>query len=220
MLSWKNPPGRTISSISIQRSYDSLRNFTTIGSVVDATSESNGFLDANPPFSAMFYRILIVFEGGAYEFSPTRKAVDTSGAAHYNIAYNWDLNGRPDTIAAQLNDLPSNVNIIKNNTPPPPGTVTPPKVKLPTFPSSYIFTSRLNSIVLHLPDAASKTYRISVFDDQGRKVFDLTNLKEDYFILDKGNFPRAGWYDFELYDQSGLVERNKFAIPRDAKDQR
>jgi hypothetical protein len=49
------------------------------------------------------------------------------------------------------------------------------------------------------------------------KLFELTNLKEEYLIIEKVNFIRSGWYRFELFESGQLVEKNKFFIPKDGK---
>ncbi|MEI9935182.1 MAG: hypothetical protein WDM71_10120 [Ferruginibacter sp.] len=48
----------------MQRSYDSLRNFTTFNSVLNPSSAENGVNDSKPYNGKTFYRVFIVFEGG------------------------------------------------------------------------------------------------------------------------------------------------------------
>ena len=67
VVSWQNNYKKTISNILIQRSYDSLKNFSTIGTVLNPLNKENGYMDANPPYKRMYYRVLISFDGGAYE---------------------------------------------------------------------------------------------------------------------------------------------------------
>jgi hypothetical protein len=75
IVSWKNNYGAKISNINIQRSNDSLKNFTTIGSVLNPLSKENGFVDRNATNTNMFYRVFVAFEGGMYLFSPSHKPV-------------------------------------------------------------------------------------------------------------------------------------------------
>ncbi len=72
IVSWLNEYDKPISNILIQRSYDSLRNFKTIGSVLNPTNKENGYPDNNPPYNKMYYRVSILFEGGSYEIGPSR----------------------------------------------------------------------------------------------------------------------------------------------------
>lgn len=78
VISWVNPY-TSLTTINIQRSYDSLRNFKTIGSVLDIHTKTNGFVDANPPQTNMYYRIFLSFEGAMYIFTKSfRPVIDTS----------------------------------------------------------------------------------------------------------------------------------------------
>jgi hypothetical protein len=80
LVSWSNP-FVTLTTINIQRSFDSLKNFTTIGSVLDVANKRNGFIDAKPITTTMFYRVFLSFEGGTYLFSRSFRPVkDTTRA--------------------------------------------------------------------------------------------------------------------------------------------
>ncbi len=71
--------------------------------------------------------------------------------------------------------------------------------------------------MIHLADAPIKNYTAVFFNDLEKKMFELTNLKEEYLIIEKVNFGKAGWFSFELYESGKLVEKNKFLIPKDGK---
>ena len=78
VISWTNPY-TSLTTINIQRSFDSLKNFKTIGSVLDVKNKTNGFVDAKPPPGIQYYRIFLSFEGGIYIFSNSyRPVIDTS----------------------------------------------------------------------------------------------------------------------------------------------
>ncbi len=74
IVSWLNDYTKPISNIFIQRSYDSLKNFTTIGSVFVPQNKENGYPDNNPPYNRMYYRVSITFEGGEYEIGPSARS--------------------------------------------------------------------------------------------------------------------------------------------------
>ncbi len=79
LITWTNP-FTSLTTINIQRSYDSTKNFSTIGSVLDVANKKNGFVDANFSAPKMFYRVFISFEGGTYMFSNSYKPIiDTAG---------------------------------------------------------------------------------------------------------------------------------------------
>ena len=80
LVSWTNP-FVTLTTINIQRSFDSTKNFTTIGSVLDVANKKNGFIDSKPLSAHMFYRIFLSFEGGTYLFTKSsRPVLDTTKA--------------------------------------------------------------------------------------------------------------------------------------------
>ena len=77
VISWTNP-FTSLATIGIQRSHDSLKNFTTIGSVLNIKAKSNGFVDAKEFMPPQYYRLFIAFEGGSYIFTKShRPGIDT-----------------------------------------------------------------------------------------------------------------------------------------------
>ena len=74
LISWTNP-FVTLTTINIQRSFDSTKNFRTIGTILDVKNKTNGFADNKPPYRKMFYRVFISFEGGTYLFSKSYRPV-------------------------------------------------------------------------------------------------------------------------------------------------
>ncbi len=194
IVSWKNEYKQPVTTINIQRSYDSLKNYTTIGSVLNPQNQENGYADANPPYNKMYYRVFIAFEGGSYIIStPVRPLKDTAAANIAVTRFPWEKDPKADsTVAAPVN----------------------PSIN---FPSKWIYTAKDNNVVLYLPGAASKKYTATFFDELENKLFELTNLKEEYLIIEKVNFIRSGWYRFELFESGQVVEKNKFFIPKDGK---
>ncbi len=78
LISWTNP-FTSVTTINIQRSYDSLKNFTTIGSVLNVEAKTNGFVDSKEFIPPQYYRVFISFEGGTYMFTKShRPGVDTA----------------------------------------------------------------------------------------------------------------------------------------------
>lgn len=198
IVSWKNEYKVPVSNISIQRSYDSLNNFTSISSVLNPESKENGFADTDAPYDRMYYRLFIAFDGGAYIITTAQKPskdlstlIDTSGGIKP-----WQRNPLNDSSLQIPPDSKSN----KDN-----------------YPSERMYTYQDNSIIIRLSDVYLKKYRIVVFDEANDKIFELTNLRDQLLILDKVNFPHSGWYHFEIYDQNGLVEKNRFIVTKDSK---
>lgn len=81
LVSWINPY-TNIADINIQRSADSLKGFTTIGSVINVDAKANGFLDPKEFLpNDQYYRLFISFKGGSYLFTTARRAIDDTTAA-------------------------------------------------------------------------------------------------------------------------------------------
>nr|MDQ6903030.1 hypothetical protein [Bacteroidota bacterium] len=78
LVAWNNP-FTSLTTINIQRSSDSLKNFSTIGSVLNVRAKTNGFVDAKEFIPAQYYRLFISFEGGTYLFTQShRPGIDTT----------------------------------------------------------------------------------------------------------------------------------------------
>lgn len=75
IVSWTNPYGETVKQITIQRSFDSLRNYTSILTVPDPTVPQNGYVDTKAATNRMFYRIYLLRDSGKFTFSPSRRPV-------------------------------------------------------------------------------------------------------------------------------------------------
>ncbi len=79
IISWNNAYGAKINNINIQRSGDSIKRFSTIGTVLNPTNKENGFVDGKSPGGKIFYRVFVAFEGGDYLFTRSyRPMIDTS----------------------------------------------------------------------------------------------------------------------------------------------
>ena len=187
LVSWTNPY-TSLTTINIQRSYDSLKNFTTIGSVLNVKAKSNGFVDAKEFKPAQYYRVFLSFEGGTYIFTKShRPGIDTLKAVV------------PEVTETQQPAVP----------------VVP--VKTWFVPSKLVYTGKDNNIIIALPDAEKKKYSIKFFEDDGSPLFELKKITEPWLTLDKVNFLHAGLFNFEIYSDDILVEKHKVYIPKDGK---
>jgi len=82
-------------------------------------------------------------------------------------------------------------------------------------PSIYIYTNSNGYLNIAVPAKDLNAYRVVFFDAEGKELFRINKIKEAELILDKANFKRSGWYDFELYKNNELVEKNKFFLQKD-----
>jgi hypothetical protein len=84
MISWTNNYGQKIRQLSIQRSFDSLRNFKTIMTLPDPTVPQNGYVDSKATNDHMFYRLYILLDSGKYVFSRSRRPIIDNSSTMFN----------------------------------------------------------------------------------------------------------------------------------------
>jgi hypothetical protein len=94
LISWRNNYP-VINQISIQRSSDSLKNFTTLLTVPDPSIPENGFVDSKPPKSDMYYRLFILLENSKYTFSKSKRAISELAAADQKTATPEEVEALP-----------------------------------------------------------------------------------------------------------------------------
>lgn len=228
IVSWVNNYKSPVANISIQRSYDSLKNYSTIGSVLNPLNIENGYADVKPPYNKMYYRVFVSFEGGKYEFSkvarPVKEIIPETAAVPDTAKNN--TTGEP---AAE----PLNPFLVKDNWIAKPngkpeiktgGIITKPALppletntEIITYPSRRIFTNKDYAVTINLANAETKKYTVKFFDEQEVFLFELNKITESYLIIEKVNFKHAGWFYFEVYDAGKLIERNRFFVPKDGK---
>lgn len=178
--------------ISIQRSHDSLKNFTTIMSVADPAAIQNGFADTKAPNDHMYYRLFINLDKGEFFFTPSRRP-------------RWDT--------AMMNEKQPYASKTKDSL---AIIIRQPAIKKPEFvPSFYVYTNKDGYVFINLPDADRKKYHIKFFEDDDSFLFEIKNIRDQALTLDKANFLHAGWFKFELYNEEKLIEKNKFYLARE-----
>lgn len=233
IIGWVNK-FENVKQISIQRSFDSLTGYKSILTVADPSSPQNGFLDAKAPNDHMFYRIYIMLDKGMYLFSDAKRPVrDTLKVSRPRVA------GQPDTasnnvkgnnpnpvwpnqlnipdsierakpVVIQLNGFPGSVDSVSVPTP-----VTLKNKPNAFVPSIYVYTARDGYVSVKLPDEEKpKKYSIKFFEED-QLLFELKEIKEKEFKLDKTNFYHAGWFRFELYEDGKLLEKHKFYLEKE-----
>ncbi len=207
-----------IRQISIQRSFDSLNLYKTILTVPDPAAIQNGYMDVKATNDHMFYRLYILLDKGVYLFSAAKKPVlDT---ARKMAA----VQAKPDTIMVngKLVIVPAKPIVIKidnlqwgDSSAMPNPNYTKPTSNAFT-PSLHVYTNRDGYVRINLPDdEKSKKYSIKFFEEDGSSLFELKEIKEKDFKIDKTNFYHAGWFRFELYENGKLLETHKFYLEKD-----
>lgn len=239
IISWNNP-FPSITQLNVQRSYDSLRGFATIFSPENPAIAQNGYTDNTILYGKVYYRIFYVLQGGDYYFTRSKRAGggeaqasdavsqrDLTASKFLNIdsadkrivsvkmkdavfkqftAYQFKL--FRDSILRQTKDTLSAVNdsLVLFN----------PYVQKELWkPSRFIYANNEGYINIALPRVDDRKYTVKFFEENGTLIFEVPRVRESPLILDKSTFIHAGWFNFELYEDDKLKEKNKFYLPKD-----
>jgi hypothetical protein len=223
VIGWTNKYD-SIRQISIQRSFDSLKNFRTILTVPDPTTPQNGYVDTKASTDHMFYRLYIQLDKGQYLFSESKRPVkdtvsavitqpqpvlqDPSSAANpefTNPNFSKPANNRFNSTAIGGDSI-AGPNVSNANNRPKADPYIPSK-RVYTFPDGYVKIS--------LPDEPEKKYRIRFLTMDDQFLFEIKDPKEHDFKIDKTNFYRSGWFKFELYEDDKVLEKHRFFLPKE-----
>jgi hypothetical protein len=193
IIGWVNN-FENVKQISIQRSFDSLKGYTSILTVADPTSPQNGYVDTKAVNDHMFYRLYILLDKGFFMFSDAKKPV-------------LDTFQRTTITTPRIDRFPNGDSTTLNNHNRPANSFVP---------SLYVYTHRDGYVRVSLPnDEKPKKYSIKFFDEDSSPLFELKDIRERNFKIDKANFYHGGWFHFELYEDDRLLERHKFFLPKD-----
>ena len=199
VIDWFNT-FESIKQISVQRSFDSLKNFKTILTVPDPSIPQNGYADTKAPGVQMFYRLYILLDKGVFLFSEPKRPV-------------WDTLVKRNIVAVDKPVL--TLPVIPNDSMVGAPVVSNNIVKTELWaPSKFVYTFKDGYIRISLPEDEKK-YSIKFFTDDNKPLFELKDIKEKSFKIDKANFYKSGWFRFELYENGELKEKNKFFLPRE-----
>ena len=184
-----------IRQISIQRSFDSLVGYKTILTVPDPTTPQNGYVDAKAINDHMFYRIYIMLEKGVFLFSDAKRPVFDSmrfTMAKIQITDSFPLSDyqkhlldlvRRAEFPARFDKFPTLDSIQA-----PQVNYNKPKPYV-FLPSLYVYTNRDGYVCINLPvEEKIKKYFIKFFEDDETFLFELKEVKERNFKIDKTNF--------------------------------
>lgn len=172
--------------IGVQRSLDSVLNFTTIGYASSPGESRNAYMDNKPLPGKNYYRLFILFNNNRYMHSKVVLAVEDS-----TISGDSKLNASD---IANLN--PGN----KDNA-------------IPWKPSNYIYTTADGNVNIRLPEAMKKKYGVKFYEPTGVFLFEVDRVQEPFLIIEKAIFMHAGWFNFEIYEEGKLLEKWSLFIP-------
>ena len=243
VVSWLNDYHKPIETILIQRSFDSLKNFRTIGSVLNPLNLENGYLDQQPPYDRRYYRVFIQFPNGEYVIGPSSRFNTSSESIEpldirSSIALESTL--LSELIYARQKDqlflsyyhksidspayAPDSSNAIDKISDgkeshllsPDAKPIPEKKTTLRTaYPSRFVYTNNNQTIILDFRQTQLQEIRVRFLDEQGYPVLELNELPESLLYLERYNFRKSGWYSFEIYEQGKMVEKSKIYVARD-----
>ena len=229
-ISWMNQFGDTCIQLTVQSSYDSLRSFKTIFSTESPQLPQNGFVYTLPFKVKLYYRISYILNGNAFYFSPSKTPVPagvTQGPEQLlekNEASRIITIRKYDSIVAQIPYM--NYKFFKDSivkkTKDTLFIASQDEIVIKPYnpanfykPSIYVVNNPEGFIEIKLPDATTKNYKLIFFDTDGKKLFTIKRVTETDLVIDKVNFQHAGWFNFELYEDDKLKERNKVLLQKD-----
>ncbi|PSL29894.1 hypothetical protein [Chitinophaga ginsengisoli] len=197
---------RDVKFIGVQRSLDSVLNFSTIGLVASPNDLRIGYQDVKPLPGSNYYRLFIQFNNGRYFYSNIILAIPDStidGSKKLQLA---DVK---EAIAAAkeagVNTNPTATTKEKN---------APPKEeKIVWHPSNYVYTTADGNVNIKLPDAPEKKYSVKFFEPDGSFLFEIDEVKEPFLILEKAIFLHSGWFNFEIDLNGKPYEKWNLFIP-------
>lgn len=242
ILSWVNDYP-VIKQLSIQRSEDSTKGFKTILTLPDPTSVTNGFLDNNAPSPNSFYKLYILLDNGKYTFSKAQKAkmytAPPAKTQHTKpaspVAKEENKN---NTAVAVETKLPEKIAPVEAAVPAVADEPASKEYQMETTntsnkkrsdglkkdsvnvvrpeaykPSGFVFTNADGNVTIVLPSGRHGKFKIKFYEQSGDAMFQINDIKEHIFVLDKSNFLHSGWFRFELFEDGILKEKNKVRVP-------
>jgi hypothetical protein len=236
IISWNNKY-KQLKQISIQRSPDSLSNFKTLFTVADPNLPQNGYLDTKAPSDKMFYRLYILVDGANFIFSKAKRptndsiraalAADTAvksitDSSYLKVVQKIITQNLPDSALTSeeliilrkyrntkqdliADSLKAKIDVAIRNK-------TKPELVIPMY---RVIAGKDGIVRVSLKDFETKKFSIRFYEDDDSFLFEIKNIKEASFMLDKSNFYHSGWFKSELYENEKLVEKNRFFIPKD-----
>lgn len=199
---------RDVKFIGVQRSLDSVLNFSTIGLVNNPTDMRISYQDLKPLPGSNYYRIFIQFNNGRYMFSKIMLAVPDSTI---DDSKKLQLADVKDAIAAAKEAGVTITNGVATTT--SPTKEKPKEEKIVWHPSNYIYTTADGNVNIKLPDAADKKYSVKFYEPDGSFLFEIREVKEPFLILEKAIFLHSGWFNFEIYLDGKSYEKWNLYIP-------
>jgi hypothetical protein len=168
IIGWTNAYP-TVTQISIQRSYDSLKFFKTILTVPDPSVPQNGYLDAKGATPQMFYRLFIVLDNGKYIFTQSQRPfVDTFRRMEYQRPEVMPENNARQRVVIAENMAPKEAELLKEKIQEavkkadPKAIMPAEKPKPAPEPERFFIIKKRDTVIMQLPEKGFKKFRDSI----------------------------------------------------------
>jgi hypothetical protein len=73
-------------------------------------------------------------------------------------------------------------------------------------------SAKNGDIQISVPADAMERYRIRFYDEENILLFEIRQIRDPLLIVEKYNFRCAGVFQYEVYRDNELVEKNSFRI--------
>jgi len=162
IISWSNPYDKGIHQLSIQRSFDSTKNFKSILTLPDPTVPQNGYADTKATTDHMFYRLYILLDSGKYVFSKAKKPVLDTVKIQASVKQ-----PTPVETPAYEPPKPEPVKIVPVETPKPKEPVKkeiikPEVIKPKEIPERMIFIKKRDTLIGQVGERSVRHFRDSL----------------------------------------------------------
>ena len=194
LISWHNKYP-VVSQISIQRSTDSLKDFTTLITVPDPRLPENGAVDNKAPHPNFYYRLFIVLDNGKYLFTPSRRPRTNTGETAAAVAADNADNAivrSADTRVLFISPADSRT---KNNIKPPSSIHSTPELSI----AYSIFVRKGDTLLGQLSGSAVQAFRDSI----------LRHSKDTLVFIDGDTLLIKPFVPKEVYKVSAYVYTGK-----------
>ncbi|MDP4148697.1 MAG: hypothetical protein Q8927_15985 [Bacteroidota bacterium] len=200
LVSWHNS-FTSINQISIQRSSDSLKNFTTLLTVPDPKLPENGVVDNKAPDPNSFYRLFIVLDGGSYLFSKSQRPHVREVAVAEKKKDVHDVDAEQEDANVAVADR-QRIRFQGEGSKEKPAVNGPSRIR--TLPNieieKTIFVKRGDSVIGELPNKQLRGFRDSI----------LNKTKDTLVFIDGDTLLVKSFVPKEVYRISAYVFTGKY----------
>lgn len=168
IVSWSNRYGDSIRQLTIQRSFDSTKNFKSILTLPDPTVPQNGYADTKATNDHMYYRLYILLDSGQYIFSKSKKPVlDTTRIREISKQIKLPEQPLPEPVRPDTGNLNATIParvapipVVKETEKKPVVKAAPVKPK--EIPDRIVYIKKRDTLIAQVGERSLKHFRDSL----------------------------------------------------------